>query len=439
MNRLVIALSVVLFLCACNKKEAPVSQSNDLSALRANLAFSCTHEVAHLPPLDLGADKLFVYARYLQQKEGQKDFDDIMRYYRIAAAHGHYKANHNAQLFITQGLVSSPTGPKEAVDLAMQLVQNGIPGGNFDLGHYLETGYGVQRDVGAAMRYFRKAADLGNPEAQAYVGEKLDPVDMAPEIARQMWRCAAEQGLGDAANNLGISMKLGEQYEKAVEAFQLGVKAGHAQSAYRLEVAFRDPYNPSDADQLGLHPDAERSRRYAAIRKFISRNDGRSPKVPDIDKIVPLPPAPLPAWDGAFQWEKEQAAAKPPEKPSDELIDRMAKEKNLDPATGLPLTAAPVKTSQDEQQPELASEHADRLPLGTVALTGDKCPEDGVWCANLGNRQAANAQRRFAKGDTLPPLSIQAPRQIAVLDRWMGAREQMENVVWQLVSYSDRA
>ena len=439
MKRLVIALSIALSLCACSKKEAPVSQSNDMSSLRANLAFTCTHEASHLPPLNPDADKLFAYARHLQKQPGPKDFADIMRYYRIAAAYGHYKANHNAQLFIKDGLVASPAGSKEAVDLAMQLVHDGIPGGYYDVAHYLETGYGVQQDVGAAMRYFRKAADLGNPEAQAYVAEKLDPVDMAPEIANQMWRCAAEQGLGDAANNLGISMKLGEHYDKAVEAFQLGVKAGDAQSAYRLEAAFREPYNPSDADQLGLHPDVERSRRYAAIRKFISRNDGRNPKVPDIDKIVPLPPAPLPAWDGTFQWETEQAAAKPPEKPSDELVNRMAKDKHLDPATGLPLTDAPAKTSQSDQQPVVVADRPDRLPLGSVALTGDKCPEDGVWCANLGNRQAANAQRRFAKGDTLPPLSIQAPRQIAMLDRWMGTREQTENVVWQLVSYSDRA
>ena len=32
------------------------------------------------------ADKLFVYARYLQKQSGPKDFADIMRYYRIAAA-----------------------------------------------------------------------------------------------------------------------------------------------------------------------------------------------------------------------------------------------------------------------------------------------------------------------------------------------------------------
>jgi uncharacterized protein len=146
----------------------------------------------------------------------------------------------------------------------------------------------------------------------------------------------------------------------------------------------------------------------------------------------------LPAWDGTFQWEKDQAAAKPPEKPSEELTDRLAKDKHLDPATGLPLPDAPKKTSEVEPQPASVADQVHRLPLGTVALTGDKCPEDGVWCANLGTRQAVNAQRRFAKGDLLPPLAIQAPRQIAVLDRFMGTREQTENVVWQLVSYGDQ-
>jgi hypothetical protein len=437
MKRPLIVVLIALSLCACNKKEAPVSQSNDLSALRANLTFSCTHEASHLPPLNPDANKLFVYARYLQKQPGEKDFNDIMRYYRIAAAHGHYNANHNAQLLITHALVLAPSGRKEAVDLAMQSVHDGIPGGYYDLAHYLETGYGVQMDVGAAMRYFRKAADLGNPEAQAYVAEKLEPREMAPEIANQMWKCAAEQGFGYAGFNLGLNLKLVQRYDEAVKAFQLGVEAGDTQSAYSLEVAFREPYDPKDADQLGLHPDVERSKRYAEIRKFIDRNDGRNPKVPDINKIVPLPPAPLPAWDGTFQWEKEQAAAKPPEKPSDDLVNRLAKEKHLDPATGLPLADAPSKTSEIEQ-PVPAAEPTNRLPLGSVALTGDKCPEDGVWCANLGARQAANAQRRFAKGETLPPLSIQAPRQIAILDRWMGERAQTESVVWQLVSYDDR-
>jgi TPR repeat protein len=45
-----------------------------------------------------------------------------------------------------------------------------------------------------ALRYYRKAADEGNPQAQAYVGEKLFPAKMAPQVAMQMFQCAAEQG-----------------------------------------------------------------------------------------------------------------------------------------------------------------------------------------------------------------------------------------------------
>jgi uncharacterized protein len=62
----------------------------------------------------------------------------------------------------------------------------------------------------------------------------------------------------------------------------------------------------------------------------------------DIDKIVPLPSAELLAWDGTFQWQKELGAAKPPQKPDDNLVERLAREKNLDPATGLPLAPAKI-------------------------------------------------------------------------------------------------
>lgn len=323
-----------------------------------------------MPTLNADADKLFVYARYLQKQSGEKNFDDIMRYYRIAAAHGHYKANHNAQLLISQGLVSSPPGPKEAVDLAMQLVKEGIAGGYYDIGHYLEVGYGVQQDNAAAMRYFRKAADLGSPEAQTYVADKLEPADMAPAVSRQMLQCASQEGSGDAAMRLGIILKLDKQYPEAVTQFQTGVAAGDTQSAFNLERAFANGSNIGEDDRLGMVRDPERAGRYRAIRAFVRRNDGRNPKVPDIDKIVPLPPAPLPAWDGTYEWEKEQAAAMPPEKPSDDLVNRMAKDKDLDPSTGLPLSDAPAKTSESELQP------------ATVALTEDKCPEDRVWCAN---------------------------------------------------------
>ncbi|WP_230474987.1 DUF6396 domain-containing protein, partial [Dyella monticola] len=110
-------------------------------------------------------------------------------------------------------------------------------------------------------------------------------------------------------------------------------------SAMVLEESFKAPPPDNGLYYLALPNDPERSRRYNLIGKFIDQNDGRNPKVPDIDQIVPLPPAQLPPWDGTFQWQKEQEQI--PSQPSDELIERMSKAKRLDPATGLPLPPPP--------------------------------------------------------------------------------------------------
>lgn len=435
MKNACLLVSLVLLVCACTPKENKVaSPLPDMSAVRANLAFTCTHEADHLPPLDTKADALFQYARYLQKKDGPKDFNDIVRYYRIAAAYGHYKANHNAQLIVSEGLAHSPNAQKETIALAAQLVEHGIPGGYYDIGHYLEAGYGFRQDAEMALRYFRKAADLGSPEAQAYVAEQLAPHDKAPDIARQMRECAADQGYGDAANALGINLQSAGRYPESVIAFQKGVAAGNRLSALALEEGFNGPPATDRVFYLALPTDAERSGRYKLIGQFIDSNDGRNPRVPDIDRIVPLPPAKLPHWDGTFHWQKEQDAAAAPQKPSEDLIDQLAKTKNLDPATGLPLAGLPGKTSAEDQPATVAA----RLPIGTVAATGEPCPEDGIWCAKLSKGQTGDTERRFLKGDMLPSLIVHEPRKVALLDQVMGPRQQMAKVVWELIGYIDQ-
>ncbi|WP_449261406.1 DUF6396 domain-containing protein, partial [Escherichia coli] len=83
-------------------------------------------------------------------------------------------------------------------------------------------------------------------------------------------------------------------------------------------------------------------------------------------------------------------AAVPPKKPSDEIIDQMAKAKHLDPATGLPLSGFSNKTSQADEPSKVAA----RVPIGTLASTGEICPEDGVWHAKLEAGQMGDSQRR---------------------------------------------
>ena len=364
-RRIVIALLACLAY-ACTKED-PLAPLPNVRAVRANLAFTCVHEADHLPPLDPDADQLFRYARWLQKEDGPKDFNNIARYYRIAAAHGHYKANGNLQQLVSTGLSYSPNSRKETIDLAVELAKRDIPAGYYDIGHYLEVGYGLKQNSETALRYFRKAADLGSPDAQYYLAEKLDPIDAAPEVALQMYRCAADQGHGKAATSLAIGRKTDKFYREALEAFQQGVMAGNTMAASFLEDGFNGPRTDDPLNYLAAPYDPERSRRYKLIGKFLDENEGLHPKVPDIDKIVPLPPAELPAWDGTFQWQKEQDAAKPPQIPYDKLIERLAREKNLDPATGFPLE--PAKSAK-----------AERVPLGATVRPGETCPQDGYWC-----------------------------------------------------------
>jgi TPR repeat protein len=418
---------LALLLSACSHKENAVSPEAEMSAVRAKLAFTCTYEADHLPPLDPEADQLFKYARYLEKQDGPKDFNNVARYYRIAAAYGHYKANHNLQQLVSEGFADSPSRSKETIALVEQLIKNGIPGGYYDMGRYLEMGYGVKQDKELALRHYRKSADLGSPEGQYHVGELLAPIDNAPDIARQMRQCATDQGYGEAASTLAIDLKTDKLYPQpvkadypaAVKAFQEGVAAGDTMSASFLAEAFKAPPPSDELNYLALPNDPERSRRYRVIQLFLRANDGRNPKVPDIDQIVPLPPASLPEWDGTFQWQKEQDAAVPPPKPSDELIQRLSKAKNLDPATGLPIPPPP------------------KTAIGTRAKTGERCPESGEWCAWLTAGYRTRERHRFKQGDILPMYAHNKPRLFDFLDDIFGMRYKDVAVEWQLVRYTD--
>lgn len=371
MNKATLILTCALLATGCSNKENSLSSQPDRDAVRADLAFRCVHEADHLPPLSSEADQLFKYGRYLETKDGAKDLSEVARYYRIAAANGHYKANNNLQQLVSRGAVASPDAPRETIDLVEQLIKQGVPGGYYDMGHYLELGYGVKQDPGKALRYFRKAADLGSPEGQFYVAEKLSPVDAAPGIAKQMYQCAVDQGYGKAATNFAVNLQANKLFPEAAEIFQKGVAAGDAQSASFLKHGFESSSPAMLLYYMGLPSDQERARRYGVIWEFLTDNESHNPKVPDIDKIVPLPPAKLPPWDGTFQWQKEQAAAVPPQKPADELVDRLARARNLDPSTGLPMTSTTDKTSANDRSSAVAT----RLPVGTLAAHADALRE----------------------------------------------------------------
>ncbi|WP_032606944.1 DUF6396 domain-containing protein, partial [Pseudomonas avellanae] len=326
-------------------KDTPLNQ---LSEVNAKLAFTCVHE--KIPDPSAETDVLFQYARWLQ-KNNQIQQDEtvdveIGRLYRIAAENNHYKANVNLQNGAMRGQFKLTGG--ERLRLSQQLIDAHVASGYYMIAIYLQKGAaGLQQDEDMSLRYFRKAADEGSPQAQAYVAEKLESSNAAVEVTRKMRRCAAEQGNGKAAGALGVDLSEDEQYKAALEAFQLGVAGGDESSASFLDNGFRGPKRDNRMYYLDQQEDLLRAERYRQIGKVLGNWSYANPSVPEINEIVPLPPAKLPAWDGKLKWVEEREANVPPPKPSEALIEQLAKAMILDPKTGKPLPGSPVYSKED--------------------------------------------------------------------------------------------
>ncbi|ALE00640.1 MULTISPECIES: SEL1-like repeat protein [Pseudomonas syringae group] len=339
-TRLVFLAILTTSLCACEKKGHDSVTDEDMAKAMERLSFVCTHEADNLPAISEDAQALYRYALFLKSKKGAKDYQQIGRYYRLAYAAGNYKAATNLHILISQGAVDSNNRSIEAIDIVEHLIAQGIPGGYYDMGHYLEVGYGVVRNKGSAYAYFRRAADLGNPAAQFYVARLLSsiPADTA-DVMQAMYKCAMEQGNGPAGVHYASYSKVVGHYADAVTGFHTTIRNGDYDAARNLARAFEGPPPSEELYYMALQRDEERVKRLDKINMFLSRHEHLGAKVPDLDDIVPLPPAPLPEWDGTFKWKRDRDSAAPPSPPSEELIQRIAAEKNLDPATGMPLAA----------------------------------------------------------------------------------------------------
>ncbi|MBD8237919.1 SEL1-like repeat protein [Pseudomonas fluorescens] len=339
-NRFLLLAS--LLLAACDTGSAPAYRSqftsvNPLTEIKAKLAFDCVHE--QIPASSAEADELFEYARWLQKnnllKQDKSVDAEIERLYRIAAENGHYKANINLQNGTMRGQFALRGA--DHLRLSQQLIEANVATGYYFIGVFLKNGSaGLKQDTAMSLRYFRKAADQGSAQAQYDVGDILAPIGIAPNIARQMRRCSAEQGNGKAARELGVDLSTDGQYQEALEAFQLGLIAGDSTSASFLSKGFIGPKSDDRLYYLGQHEDLERAERYKKIWRILANYSYADPKVPEINEILPLPPAKFPAWDGKLQWLEARLANIPPPKPSEALIQQLAKAKLLEPATGRP-------------------------------------------------------------------------------------------------------
>ena len=255
-----------------------------------SLEFTCVKEKN--PPFDRESDHWFKSARAIEKGERPGTDAQMVELYEMAAAKNHFKAIVNLANIYGSGNGVEPD-ERRAVELLERGMSMNIPSAYFNMGTFLQQGIGVKQDKVAALAYFRKAADMGMPAGQYVVGDKLtDIFAVSPDrekgfpIAIQMLECALSQGFAKAGIMLGSIYFVGEKNtELGLFYYQKTAALGDGQALYTLQTTFEE-------GEYGLTKDPARAACYKRLWNEIKAD--KTKKFPNIDRICPLPPKPLP-------------------------------------------------------------------------------------------------------------------------------------------------
>lgn len=301
------ALAFVLLLSAC-KMTNDLPRNEKLPLFNPHRPdFTCQIEATKVPPIDAEADKWFNEALALEDPqiyEGDRDYKKIVQLTRQAAQRHHWKAMLNLASLYLEGR-DPEHGREDAIRIVEEAMKLGIPAAYDRMGTYHMDGI-VPGGATAAYAFWQKAADMGSPNAMAFLGEKLKATWDNPResfwanmpVARKMLECGFAQGNGEAAFYLHyLYTREGNTKEDKARALAIlheGVKLGSQQCAGGLASEFRGPDIQNDTIVPFL--DKARAERYQVLSNALRFNPLR--RFPNLDKVLPLPPATLPRWDG---------------------------------------------------------------------------------------------------------------------------------------------
>jgi hypothetical protein len=310
LSRLPLAICAGLLLSftfsAC-KMNSDLPRNEDLPLFKPHHTdFTCQIEAGKVPPIDAEADTWFLQARALETDpellEEERDWKKIVGLTRQAAERRHWKAMLNlASLYLERR--DPERGVENAVLLVEQGMRLGIPAAYDRMGTYHMNG-AVQGNASQAYAFWQRAAEMGNPHAMTFLADKLMATWDNPKegfwanipVGTKMLECAFSQGDGEAALALHYEYKrsrTAEGKDSAMRVLHEGVKLGCADCANYLRSEFG---KPDPTKMIVPHFDRARWERYDMLGDALSFSPNR--RFPNLDKMLPLPPARLPPWDG---------------------------------------------------------------------------------------------------------------------------------------------
>ena len=289
MTRLLLLLTVCVGLAGCQPgKGNAVEKTIDWKSLE----FTCVKEPALR--LDKDADHWFKSARAIDKGERPGTDAQMIELYEKAAARNHPKAIVNLANIYADGDKVEPD-ERKAVELLERGMNMNFPLAYYNMGAFLSQGIGVKQDKIAALAYMRKAADMGNAAAQYAVGDELmaefstsPDRDKILPIAISMLECSLGQGFAKAGVRLGhhfSGVGYATNKERGLPYFQKAAALGDSQALYVLQTAFAE-------GKRGVTKDPARAACYKRLGD--EADTDKTKKFPNIDRICPLPPAPMP-------------------------------------------------------------------------------------------------------------------------------------------------
>ena len=116
---------------------------------------------------------------------------------------------------------------------------------------YLHASWGLPVDDEEAMKWMKKAADLGHPDAHfsianAYYGAQLVGLDIDTNKAIHHWKIAAIGGHEIARDNLGIMEAANGNMDKALKHYMISAKLGYDQALKRVGEGYKDGHVTKD-------------------------------------------------------------------------------------------------------------------------------------------------------------------------------------------------
>jgi len=179
---------------------------------------------------------------YYNGDYAEQNYEEAIKYYKMAIEKGEEHAMNNLGIMYEHGH-GVEQNYEEAIKYYKMAIEKGPGDAMHNLGMLYEYGHGVEQNYEEAIKYYKMAIEKGNCCAINNLGRMYDNghgVEQNFDEAIKYYKMAIEKGNGDAMNNLGIIYEFGKgierNYEEAIKYYKMAIEKDHEKAKSNIGV-----------------------------------------------------------------------------------------------------------------------------------------------------------------------------------------------------------